>query len=79
MSPFDRDKTRKGLEACLRRLQEAQPRFAECAAHALGFFLEGPGDALNSAFHSADAAARFLGFPRERVAFAHPSPTPPRR
>ena len=79
MSPFDRDKARKGLEACLRRLRDAQLRFAECAAHALGCFLEGPGDAINSAFYSPDAAARFLGFPRGRVVVAQPlsHSTPP--
>ena len=72
MSPTDRLKARAGLEACLRRLRDVQPRFAECAAHALGVFQEGPGDAMNSAYHSRDAAARFLGYALDRVLLAQP-------
>jgi len=72
MSPFHLAQTRKGLEACLRTVRTAQVRFTEWPARALGYFLEGPGEPLNTAFHSPDAAAYFLGLPRENVVLAEP-------
>ena len=72
MLPFHLAQTRTGLEACLRTVRTAQFRFAEWPARALGYFLEGPGEPLNAAFHSPDAAAHVLGLPRENVVLAQP-------
>ena len=70
MSPFDLDNLLAGLESCRRRLRDVQPRFAESPAHAVGYFLEGPGDLVDLALHSADTAANFLDLPAGRVALA---------
>lgn len=73
MTDFDLNNLLAGLESCRRRLRDVQPRFAESPAHAVGYFLEGPGDPLDPAFHSPDAAANFLTLPAGRVVLAQPA------
>ena len=70
MTDFDLDNLLAGLESCRRRLRDVRPHFAESPAHAVGYFLEGPGDPLDPAFYSPDTAAKFLELPGGRVVLA---------